>query len=219
MAQKCKFSISHFTLRSISSMSAAKDLRKKQKFTPEEDEIIKQYVSQNGMKDWHKVAMMLPQRTGKQVRERYINYLSPNVSLLPWTDEEETLLINLVNSHGKRWSKFSIYLQNRTDIAIKNHWVNITRRIRKEAPRHEIKNIVYARMSKERTYEPPVLHSPIPENNFSFTFNEPMTNDITNQESDEELLSYTETLLWEDILNQDYVEYNWNTPYTEQYSL
>ena len=32
-------------------------------------------------------------RTGKQIRERYLNYLRPNLSLKRWTPEEDNHII------------------------------------------------------------------------------------------------------------------------------
>lgn len=59
----------------------------KRKFTPEEDARLIQLVQEYGISNWIKIASMLGTRHSRRCRERYLNYLSPNVSLSPFTPE------------------------------------------------------------------------------------------------------------------------------------
>ena len=101
--------------------------RTKNKFSPEEDELLKEQVKENGEKGWRKIAEHLPGRTARQCRERWVNYLSPNVSLAPWTAEEDILLNTLVAEHGKHWSKISSFFPSRTDVQLKNRYNSVKR--------------------------------------------------------------------------------------------
>ena len=37
-------------------------------------------------KNWTKLARHFPGRTGKQIRERYLNKLDPNLNFVAWTE-------------------------------------------------------------------------------------------------------------------------------------
>lgn len=91
-------------------------------WTREEDEIIIDFVSKNGDKDWAKLALLLKGRTGKQCRERFKNHLDPNVAKNSWTEEEDNKLIELHAKFGNSWTKISHYFEGRTDNCIKNRW-------------------------------------------------------------------------------------------------
>jgi hypothetical protein len=103
----------------------------KRRFTPEEDERIRQLMSTSAKEPWAEIAQQIPNRTARQIRERWLNYLSPTVNTGSWTPEEEILLQNLVAQHGPKWSKLVAHFANRTDIAIKNHWIMMERRTQK----------------------------------------------------------------------------------------
>jgi hypothetical protein len=109
-------------------MAAQRPQQAKMKFTAAEDDLIRQVMKTSGDQPWATIAEQIPGRTARQVRERWINYLDPTVNTNPWTTEEETLLQNLVNEQGPKWSKMVSQLENRSDIAIKNHYQLMQRR-------------------------------------------------------------------------------------------
>jgi hypothetical protein len=45
----------------------------------QEDEAVRKLVDKHGDKSWVLVASFLPNRTGKQIRERWHNQLDPNI--------------------------------------------------------------------------------------------------------------------------------------------
>ena len=107
--------------------------RKKRKlFTEEEDEIITQMVKRHGPKYWTFFASYLKNRTARQIRERWMNYLSPCLSITSWTKEEEGLLLRLMDSLGHSWSKMSLFFPNKTEMMLKNRAALIDRRRKKE---------------------------------------------------------------------------------------
>lgn len=100
------------------------------KFTPEEDQKLRECVDQNGL-DWKDVIKHLPGRTVRQVRERYRYYLSPDLSTEPWTDEDDDRLRNLYEYFPKKWVIISKCFPHRTDAMIKYRYQFLVRRAAK----------------------------------------------------------------------------------------
>lgn len=51
---------------------------------------------------WSKIKEMLPGRSAKQCRERFINHLDPNLKKGDWSDDEEAILIGMQKYHGNK---------------------------------------------------------------------------------------------------------------------
>jgi hypothetical protein len=111
--------------------SDARPRQVKAKFSREEDELIRQAMEQGEPQSWGMIANQIPNRTARQVRERWVNYLNPRVNTEPWTIAEEDNLRCLHAQFGSQWSKMVPFFANRTDIALKNHFQLIQRRLRK----------------------------------------------------------------------------------------
>lgn len=73
---------------------------------------------------WSDLAQRLPGRVGKQIRDRWVNHLNPNINHLPFSREDDLLLWNGHKKHGKRWVEISskYFTSGRSENHIKNRW-------------------------------------------------------------------------------------------------
>lgn len=101
-------------------------------WSAEEDATLRRLVRERGAKGWREIAAAIPKRTGKQVRERWINQLSPGVKGGGWTEEEDRMVVFLQGRYGNKWSIIAKSLDGRTDNHVKNRY-NSTLRRKREA--------------------------------------------------------------------------------------
>ncbi|KAK8886886.1 hypothetical protein M9Y10_037919 [Tritrichomonas musculus] len=82
--------------------------------------------------DWKTISEFMPNRTIRQCKERYLHYLSPEISQSLWTEDEDELLIQKVNTIGKRWKILEQFFKGRTEISIRNRWNMLVRKEKRE---------------------------------------------------------------------------------------
>lgn len=105
-------------------------------FSKDEDAKLKELVNCYGT-NWNAISEKMGNRNARQCKERWTNYLSPNVIMKPWTSEEDEFLKNKLAEFGPKWVKISTYFQNRTDIQLKNRWFVLMRKEVKHIPKSE----------------------------------------------------------------------------------
>ncbi|CAH8348403.1 unnamed protein product, partial [Eruca vesicaria subsp. sativa] len=92
-------------------------------WSPEEDEKLLNYITTHGHGCWSSVPKLAGlQRCGKSCRLRWINYLRPDLKRGAFSQDEESLIIELHATLGNRWSQIATRLPGRTDNEIKNFW-------------------------------------------------------------------------------------------------
>jgi hypothetical protein len=91
-----------------------------------EDDLL-QALIQKSKKKWGKIAAVLNKevhnnlniRSGKQCKERWNNYLNPEVERGPWKLEDDVKVLKSFKEFGKKWSLITRLVKNRTESAVK----------------------------------------------------------------------------------------------------
>jgi len=76
---------------------------------------------------WGLVSKVIPGRTAKQCRERWVNNLNPSISRQPWTPEEDRAVMMLFEQHGPSWVAIAKAMPGRTENGVKIRWRSLTR--------------------------------------------------------------------------------------------
>ncbi|OHT01674.1 Myb-like DNA-binding domain containing protein [Tritrichomonas foetus] len=96
------------------------------KFTPEEDQKLRQLVKSCPNMSWKQIAGIMGNRSPRQCRERYNNYLSPEINHEPWTSEEDELLLKKFQEYGPQWAFMTKFFNSRSCVDLKNHHAKIS---------------------------------------------------------------------------------------------
>lgn len=102
-------------------------------WSTEEDNALLAVIAKCGNRHWTIIADELHKisgstKTEKQCREHYRNYLNPAITTTEWKSQEKVLFLILHRYFGNQWSLISKYLNQRSDIAIKNFFYSSVRK-------------------------------------------------------------------------------------------
>ena len=97
------------------------------KFTHQDDMNLMKIVEQYGPSNWDKIASLMPGRNPRQCKERWTNYLSPDLNVSDWTVEEDLLLQQKILEMGTKWVQIAKFFPGRTDQMMKNRYYKIQR--------------------------------------------------------------------------------------------
>ena len=97
--------------------------KKKRRFWQEdENNRLELLVKKFGTKKWKKISKFMKNRSNKQCRQRYLNYIKPKNNGKKWEDSEDFIIYLAWRLLGNRWKKFEKYLNGRTNRKIKNRF-------------------------------------------------------------------------------------------------
>ncbi|CAK92222.1 unnamed protein product (macronuclear) [Paramecium tetraurelia] len=101
-------------------------------WTQEEEQMLKEEVENSKILKWHEIQFQIFMKSNgryfkkaKQCRERWNNYLDPQINRSNWKPEEDLCLMKLAQSEGLKWSKISYKMKNRTENQVKNRFKSL----------------------------------------------------------------------------------------------
>ncbi|OHT16854.1 Myb-like DNA-binding domain containing protein [Tritrichomonas foetus] len=101
-------------------MEKEKKQRRRMKFLPDEDDMLRKLVNEYGESSWVQISSQMKGRNVRQCRERWKHYLSATCSSKdPFTEEEDRILIEKYLQLGPKWTKIAKFLKGRSDIQVK----------------------------------------------------------------------------------------------------
>ena len=86
-----------------------------------EDEKVLNLIDKFGEK-WTVISKVLGNRTGKQVRDRYNNYLRADVNNSKFTTQEDALLLEILAELGPKWAQIAERIPGRRENQVKNRY-------------------------------------------------------------------------------------------------
>ncbi|CAN8316890.1 unnamed protein product [Cochlearia groenlandica] len=100
-------------------------MKERQRWSGEEDALLRSYVRQFGPREWHLVSERMSKplnRDAKSCLERWKNYLKPGIKKGSLTEEEQRLVIRLQEKHGNKWKKIAAEVPGRTAKRLGKWW-------------------------------------------------------------------------------------------------
>lgn len=97
-------------------------------FSKAEDDKLRRLVEKSGKRpNWKSISAAMKTRSPRQCRERYRNYLNPNIEHSEWTKEEDQIILSQFDLLGHQWKKISGFLPGRTGNSIRNRYHSLER--------------------------------------------------------------------------------------------
>eukprot|EP00184_Porphyridium_aerugineum_P002471 CAMPEP_0184706308 /NCGR_PEP_ID=MMETSP0313-20130426/36693_1 /TAXON_ID=2792 /ORGANISM="Porphyridium aerugineum, Strain SAG 1380-2" /LENGTH=405 /DNA_ID=CAMNT_0027167859 /DNA_START=223 /DNA_END=1444 /DNA_ORIENTATION=- len=128
-------SLSHAASNNSKKTSSSPSKKEKEtdgrkRWLPEEDEIIRTMVAKQGAQKWNQIADKIPGRNGNQVRLRWCQYLSPEVSKTEFSEQDDVNILRLQQVHGNKWKVIGKIIGKRHSYNdIKNRYHALQRRM------------------------------------------------------------------------------------------
>ncbi|MCQ2821534.1 MAG: SANT/Myb-like DNA-binding domain-containing protein [archaeon] len=116
--------------------------RTKGPWTKKENDLLINFVKQNGPCNFSECEKIIKGRTAKQIREHWQYTLSPEIIKGEWTEEEEFKIFFYFKKFKGCWKKISQKFNGRPDNSIKNRFYCLLRRIAKDKLNIEDKRII-----------------------------------------------------------------------------
>jgi hypothetical protein len=110
-------------------------MQRKKMFTTHDDEELTHLVSTFGDDNWITVAHQMSRPfTTRQCRDRWRNYLDPNIDRALWADADDSNLLEAYQRFGNRWATIAGLFPGRTCNFVRNRCLALLRKTSKKDP-------------------------------------------------------------------------------------
>jgi hypothetical protein len=82
-----------------------------------------------GTTNWHIIAKLLPGRSPRQCRERWSNYVNPNLLKHEWTETEDEILLTTYRDVRAKWFVIANFLPLRSRNSTKKRYFALQRNV------------------------------------------------------------------------------------------
>lgn len=118
-----------------------------------EDEELIRLIRENGTRQWSQIAATFnanlgANRNGKQCRERWVNFLNPEIKKDPFTLAEDVLILEKRLSIGNKWSEIIKEMPGRTENNVKNRFNMMFKNIKDEYIKNRTHQSVFVMKEK-----------------------------------------------------------------------
>uniref|UniRef100_K3WIN3 Myb-like DNA-binding protein n=1 Tax=Globisporangium ultimum (strain ATCC 200006 / CBS 805.95 / DAOM BR144) TaxID=431595 RepID=K3WIN3_GLOUD len=94
------------------------------RWTPEQDEALRQAVNDLGQRNWMAVAERVPGRDNAQCLQRWNKVLKPGLVKGPWSVDEDNLLMETMLKGYDSWRQVAAHIPGRTAKQCRERWRN-----------------------------------------------------------------------------------------------
>ncbi|KAM3384135.1 hypothetical protein ACQJBY_008658 [Aegilops geniculata] len=130
--------------------SAAKKDRHIVSWSAEEDDVLRAQIAHHGTDNWTVIATQFKDKTARQCRRRWYNYLNTECKKGGWSREEDMLLCEAQKLLGNKWTEIAKVVSGRTDNAVKNRFSTLCKRRAKDDELFEENGTVCSNASAKR---------------------------------------------------------------------
>ncbi|VAH27765.1 unnamed protein product [Triticum turgidum subsp. durum] len=139
--------------------SAAKKDRHIVSWSAQEDDVLRAQIAHHGTDKyglllfvtyWTVIATQFKDKTARQCRRRWYNYLNTECKKGGWSREEDMLLCEAQKLLGNKWTEIAKVVSGRTDNAVKNRFSTLCKRRAKDDELFEENGTVCSNASAKR---------------------------------------------------------------------
>merc|ERR1711976_33707 len=99
--------------------------KKAVKWSENEDDMLKQLITEYGSKNWKTISNHLPNKTPVQCLHRWTKILKPGLTKGPWSIDEDRKLLDWVKIQGPcKWSQCADIIIGRSGKQCRERWYN-----------------------------------------------------------------------------------------------
>ncbi|CAD8085271.1 unnamed protein product [Paramecium sonneborni] len=128
----------------------------RKQWTDEEDKRVIELVLQQG-RNWKVIEGFMEGRSSKQIRERFLNNLDPEINRSKFTVQEDQIILEQYRIYGPKWSEIAKMLDRRPENQVKNRFYSHIKRVSMLEEKSDDENSDVDSSKSEQAHIPPPI--------------------------------------------------------------